>query len=197
MKNPMSMALIATAVVVLGLGAMTVAPKTADTASNQAELAEQQAVQTNSNADLAVEPAAMRWNAYNAGLDSAKSRNKYVMVQFYATWCGYCKKMDQEVFTDSKVLGTLDKHFVPIRVVESSEQKVSYQGKSVSEKELTAMHGVQGFPTMVFMNTEGEVIGKIPGYVPPEEMNGILGFISSESYKKMDFPTYKAKFMKS
>jgi thioredoxin-related protein len=138
----------------------------------------------------------VKWRAYNKGLEEAQKKNKPVFVQFYATWCGYCRKMDQETFTDSKVQAQLKK-FVAVRVTESSEDKVTHQGKVMTERELTAAHGVQGFPTLVFMEPDGKVIGKIPGYLGPKEFRGMLKFIETGSYRTMDYEAFSKKHLKS
>ncbi|MEZ0367509.1 MAG: thioredoxin family protein [Candidatus Sericytochromatia bacterium] len=197
MKNPMSLALMTTALVVLGLGAMSLAPRMGGSPVNQAPAQDLEAQKAPDMTQQAPIKTAVDWQTYDNGLNQARTGKKYVLVQFFATWCGFCRKMDKEVFSDQKVLSKMHEHFVPIRVTESSENKVSYKGASVTEKQLTAMNGISGFPTLVFMDDQGKTIGKIPGYIPPEEMNGIMEFITSESYKKMDYATYKQKSQKS
>jgi len=136
------------------------------------------------------------WRVYDKGLKEAKKTGKPVFVQFFATWCGYCRKMDKETFTNSAVQKELSK-FVPVRVTESSENKVAHEGQLVTEKELTSIHGVQGFPTLVFMESNGKVIGKIPGYLGPKEFSGMLKFIETGSYKTMDYEKFSKTVLKS
>jgi thioredoxin-related protein len=138
----------------------------------------------------------VQWRNYTNGLSEAKTKGKPIFVQFFATWCGYCRKMDQETFTNTQVQSQLNK-FVSVRVTESSENKVSHEGKVMSERELTAAHGVTGFPTLVFMESDGKVIGKIPGYLGPEDFAGMLKFIETGSYRKMDYESYRKKGLKS
>lgn len=138
----------------------------------------------------------VKWRLYDKGLKEAQQSGKPIFVQFFATWCGYCRKMDQETFTNAAVQKELAA-FVPIRVTESSEQQVQYQGKAVTEKELTVLHGVQGFPTLLFMEPDGQIIGKIPGYLGPQDFQSVLKFISSRAYKKMDYEKFRSTQLKS
>jgi thioredoxin-related protein len=135
----------------------------------------------------------LEWHSYDEGIALAKATGKPVFVQYYATWCGYCKKMDREVFSNDKIRDQIHAQFVPIRVTESSSNQVDYQGKKVTEKELTAMAGVQGFPTMEFLSAEGQAIGKIPGYIGPDEVTSLLAYIHSGSYKNQDFNSWRSQ----
>jgi len=184
MKNPLYYALASTVLIIAGVAVF----------SSQAD--KPQALQT--AAANAAQPAGeIHWQRYDEGLKLAQNNQKMVLVEFFASWCGYCKKMDLETFADPKVQQVMDRYFVPVRVTESSEEKVAYQGQQVTEKELTAKHGVSGFPTLVFMQTDGEIITTIPGYQPPEEFGQILEFIGSESYKRMDYKAFAANQKKS
>lgn len=135
----------------------------------------------------------LKWHSYDEGIALAKATGKPVFVQYYATWCGYCKKMDREVFSNDKIRDQIHAQFVPIRVTESSSNQVDYQGKKVTEKQLTAMAGVQGFPTLEFLSAEGQAIGKIPGYIGPDEVTSLLAYIHSGSYKNQDFNSWRSQ----
>ncbi len=136
---------------------------------------------------------AIAWQSYDEGLTIAASQNKLVMVEFFATWCGYCKKMDNTVFPDANVRRELEKYFVPVRVTESSLNEVQFKGKAITEQALTQEFGVTGFPTLVFLDQSGEPITKIPGFVPADTLEGALQFIGTGSYETMDYETFKKK----
>ena len=180
MKNPFKLALIAT-VIVVGALAGTLILK--DRSTSHSQTPEQ------THTPEHVGPIA--WQTYDEGLANAAADNKLVMIEFFATWCGYCKKMDKQVFPDPTVQAQLSKYFVPVRVTESSSNEVTFQGKTMSEKELTQQFGVTGFPTIVFLDSAGEPITKIPGFVPAETLEGALAFVGSGAYKNMEYKDFQ------
>ena len=140
---------------------------------------------------FAATTAAVQWYRYDKGIELAKTKKKFTFVKFHVDWCGYCRKMDEAVFPEPKIKALLDKHFVSIRVNGESKQEVLYKGQKVTEAKLAALHRVQGYPTLMFLDPKSKLIGMIPGFLDKDEFVLVLEYISSQSYQKMDFQTYQ------
>jgi thioredoxin-related protein len=121
------------------------------------------------------------WGEYEKGMAQAKQDNKLIFLNFYADWCGYCKKMDDETFVDRAVANYLQDHFVAIRINADKEEKVA------------SIYGVRGLPLFCFLKPNGEPISSLPGYIPPEKFLNILKFIKTGSYEKMSFNDFMEK----
>lgn len=92
-------------------------------------------------------------------LAKAKTEKKLVFMDAYASWCGPCKLMEKNVFTDKNVADFYNKNFINVRIdMEKGEGK-----------ELAMKYGVRSYPTFLFLNAEGEVVGKELGYIKSEE----------------------------
>lgn len=134
------------------------------------------------------------WFSFTEGMAKAKKENKYVFIDFYTDWCGYCKKLDKETYSNEKVYKYLNDKFVPIKVNAESNEKVIYAGKPIPQSELAKSFGVTGYPAMFFMETEKKPIGQLPGFVAPKEFLTIATYVGSKAFKTKSIDEYKKTF---
>ncbi len=138
-------------------------------------------------------PLALNWLSYNEGLALAEKENKYVLIDFYTDWCGYCKKMDEETYSNEEVKSILNENFVIVKVNAESENKVIENEEEITERELAKLYQVTGYPTTWFLESNHSRIAPLPGYVTAEQFIPILNYIGEEWHKSISFKEYLEK----
>lgn len=95
----------------------------------------------------------------SATLGDKSTTGKIVMLDFYTDWCGYCKKMDAEVYPEPTVKKAMEPfEFRRINAEQGAENV------ALAEK-----YHIDGFPTIVFVNAKGAEVHRIIGYQPADE----------------------------
>lgn len=89
----------------------------------------------------------------------AEKQNKYLFVDCYTDWCGWCKVMDKETFTDGKVADFMNEHFVATKI----DMEKNY-GVNLSMK-----YRVTGFPSFLIFSPDRRLVYKIIGFQKPEK----------------------------
>ena len=136
-----------------------------------------------------------QWVPFDVGMAFAEKTGRPVIIDFYTSWCRWCKVMDDKTFSDPEVKAYLSEHFVTIRLnAESRSERYSFRGKEYSPVELTRNFGVRGFPSLAYLDREGELITIVPGFVPKETFLPFLHYIRKECYKQqMSFDEFLKK----
>lgn len=113
----------------------------------------------------------------------AKKENKLVFIDAYASWCGPCKMMEKNIFTQKSVGDFYNKNFVNARIdMEKGE------GREVAQK-----FGVRSYPTYLFLNGDGELISQNYGYMEESIFLAMAQDINSPNNKN---GSLKERFVK-
>ncbi|MPR33432.1 thioredoxin family protein [Salmonirosea aquatica] len=88
----------------------------------------------------------------------AKAEKKLIFVDVYTTWCGPCKMLDSQVFSDRETGRRMNAFFVSYKADAES------QGRALAVK-----YGVNAFPTGLFMDADGNLVHSFIGFRPVPE----------------------------
>lgn len=101
-------------------------------------------------------PAASWVQDFAKAKAQAKSEKKHLLVDFTGSdWCGWCIKLDQEVFSKDVFKTEAPKSFVLVKLdFPKDESLVTPEIKAQNEK-LQEQFAIQGFPTILLMDAEG------------------------------------------
>ena len=104
----------------------------------------------------------IEWHSYEDGMARGKFEKKTVFLHFTAEWCYYCGVMEKETFKDPAIISSLNENFISIKVDYDRETRTS------------EYYRVKGLPDTIFIDEDGQIIGRRPGYIPSELLKRIL-----------------------
>lgn len=94
----------------------------------------------------------------------AQSSQRKMLLNFTGSdWCGWCIRLDEEVFSKSQFIDYAKEHYVLVKLDFPKRSKLSSNLKTQNEG-LAQQYGIRGFPTIIVLNANGKVHKK-GGYV--------------------------------
>lgn len=112
----------------------------------------------------------------------AQKQNKYLFIDCYTDWCGWCKVADEKTFPDKAVGEVLNKNFISVKVdMERGE------GVALAQK-----YRVTGFPSYLMFTPDGSFAKKMSGYI--ENPNDFIAEVK-KSMDEKERPNYPSKLM--
>lgn len=98
---------------------------------------------------------------WKEALAEAKEQEKVIFIDAFATWCGPCKRMARDVFPNEKVGSFYNRYFINLKLDMEKGDGLEFRKE----------YPVSAFPTLFFINGDGEVVQKVKG---AKDVNGFL-----------------------
>ncbi len=150
-----------------------------------------------------------KWHTMNESLKLQETTKKKVFIDVYTTWCGPCKMLDANTFSDPVIKKLLEMYFIPTKFNAESGDTIVFKGQTFLNKNYTpqprksthdfaiyiasTQQGL-GYPTMVFLDEELNMIQPISGYIGPAQLEPILSFFGTNAYKDTTWENYLTTF---
>jgi thioredoxin-related protein len=124
-------------------------------------------------------------------IPEAARDGKRVMVYFGQDGCPYCKALMKASFGPGPIADKTRKHFVSIAINLWGDAPVTWiDGTQTTEKALARQLAVQFTPTLLFFETDGRLVLRLNGYLPPERLTHVLDYVIDRRDRELSLAEY-------
>lgn len=141
----------------------------------------------------------IKWMTMNEAVAAQSKNPKKIFVDMYTNWCGPCKLMDRNTFSNEDVVAYVNEHFYAVKfnaegneTVDDNTNVFTNPGydpaktrRRNSQHQFTRYMGVNAYPTVLFIDEGGALINRVKGYKTPQQMEFYLKFFGTDLWKEI------------
>ena len=137
---------------------------------------------------------------------NTKSNNKMFFIDFSTSWCGWCKKMDRETFSDPVVSAILNKYYIPVHFDAEGSSTFTWNGTKYSNTQAPGQRAQThpftrailgqkiGYPSFAIFNRNGGLTQILQGYQGAYDFSMVLWYFCSGDSQRYTFDEYQKIF---
>ena len=135
----------------------------------------------------------VKWMTFEQAVEKSKTQKRKIFIDLYTDWCGWCKVMDKNTFSEELIAAILNEKFYPVKFDAEQREDVIFQGftfkfipngnSGVHQLAVSLLNSKLAYPSQVFLDEEFHIIQPIQGYQKPDEFHKIIQFIGEDHFK--------------
>lgn len=160
---------------------------------------------------LSISAQKINWMSLEEAVKAQKVTPKKIFIDAYTVWCGPCKLLDKNTFSNPDLIAYMNKNYYAVKFNAEGNETVNFKGNKYtnpnfnpnsngrnSVHELASYFGVRAYPTLLFLDEEANFITPLTGYRTPTQLELYLKMFKNDHYKNLktqeEFNAYSSKF---
>lgn len=153
----------------------------------------------------------MKWYNIEEALLQQSETKKKLFIDVYTNWCGPCKMLSNTTLANPVIQKSLTQYYIPVKFNAEGTDTVNFNGVQYVNQKPEYKNGPRGYthdftyviaqtpqgigyPTMVFLNENLEMLQPFQGVLSAEQLEPILVFFGSDAYKTTTWDEFMKTF---
>jgi thioredoxin-related protein len=155
--------------------------------------------------ELYSQEGTVKWYTLQEAEKLSKESFRPLFIDTYTDWCGWCKRMDQETFTNTVIAGILNSKFYPVKFNAEGKEAINFFGQTfindgkagkAHQLAVALLNGQLSYPTVVFMTRQNDKfqVSPVPGFRQPKEMEILLSYFVDRAFETQSWEDFQKTF---
>jgi len=154
----------------------------------------------------------INWMSLDEVREAQKTNPKNVLIDVYTNWCGPCKLMDRNTFSNTDIIRIINENYYAVKFNAEGNDTVTFMDKVFtnpnfdstktqrrnSSHQFTQFLGVNAYPSTLFFDSKMNYLTPVKGYLNPKQIEIYLLLFKDDTYKDVksqdDFDNFIKNF---
>lgn len=146
----------------------------------------------------------VKWYSITEAIELNKQEPRMMVIDVFTDWCGWCKRMDANTFSNPVIAEYMNKNFYPVKMNGEGKEDITIGDKtyrfvesgSRGYHELAAaiLQGRLSYPSIAFLNPSLQIVQVVPGYKTASQFEKYLAFFNEQAYETQTFMQFAENF---
>lgn len=141
----------------------------------------------------------INWVSLEKAVELQKKNPKKIMMDAYTSWCGPCKLLDKKTFHNKDVVDYVNEHYYAVKFDAEGNEVITFKGNTFSNPkydpakakrrnsahQLSSFFSIRSYPTIVFLDENGEFLTPVIGYKTPQQLELYLKLFKNDEHINM------------
>lgn len=133
------------------------------------------------------------WMTFEEAVERSKTEKRKIFIDVYTDWCGWCKVMDKNTFSEPMIAKILNEEFYPVKFDAEQKEDIVFNGttfkfvpsgnKGYHQLAAALLNNQLAYPTVVFLDEGFSQAYPVAGYKKPEEFHQFLMYFLGNYHK--------------
>jgi thioredoxin-related protein len=153
---------------------------------------------------LAAEGQSVVWYTFEEAIELNKKEPRKIVIDVYTDWCGYCKVMDKNTFSNAIIAEYLNKFFYPVKLNAEQKENILFNAKTYKfvpqgargfhELAYALLNGQMSYPSIIFLDEQVRIIHVQKGYMEAKPFDEIIKFIGGNFFKTEAWEAWRSAY---
>ena len=157
---------------------------------------------------LLAQHATINWMSIEEMEKAMEKEPRKIMIDVYTEWCGPCKMMMKNTFTDPDVISYINQNYYAVKFNAEGPESITFRGNTYSNSSydpargkgrngthdltmaIAPVNGRVAYPTIVYMDEDFKILSPVQGYQQPAQILPILHYFGDNAYKSISWSDY-------
>jgi thioredoxin-related protein len=153
------------------------------------------------------EGVGINWMTFEQAVKLNAKKPKKMIIDVYTDWCGWCKVMDKQTFSDPIIIEYVNANYYAVKLNAEMTDKLTFQGadyefvvtnpannKGYHAFAAKLLDGKLSYPSTVVLDEQYGRIGLVPGFLRPEQFDQMLKYYGGNHNKTTPYEEFTKNY---